>query len=241
MFLPPPPKLADNDIHVWHARLETFTREVSELRSLLAADELGRSLRLARDDDRRRFVVCRALLRKLLESYGVAPAGRIVFAYDPQQKPALDQLQAASRIEFNVAHAGDVAVVAVARGRAVGVDVEQVRPLGDADVIVRRQFAAEERVAYESLAPALRIRAFFAIWTRKEAFLKALGTGLHRPLDSFAVSVSPDEPACLLRDDGQGQGPSPWSLEDWDWPPSHRVALAAAGALNRTLRLTVEP
>jgi 4'-phosphopantetheinyl transferase len=180
-----------------------------------------------RPQDRQRFLICRGLLRKLLEAYGVAPAHEIEFVLSEQKKPRLHERHAAGKWEFNLSHAGDTAVFALTRGRSVGVDVQNMHPINDADQIVQQQFAATERAEYESLPPARRPRAFVALWTRKEAFLKALGTGLHRPLNSFAMNLPDDEPARLLQVDGDEHAAEHWTVASWWWDAAHHVAVAA--------------
>jgi 4'-phosphopantetheinyl transferase len=101
-------------------------------------------------------------------------------------------------VRFSLSHAGERALLAVTSGRHVGIDIEQERPL-DALELARRFFSAKEITALQALAPAERASAFFRCWTRKEAFVKALGTGLRFPLDSFEVSVHDDPAPQLLR------------------------------------------
>jgi 4'-phosphopantetheinyl transferase len=124
---------------------------------------------------------------------------RSVVALLARGKPALSRRFANSDLRFNVSHSEDVAVYAFSRGREIGVDVEAVRELRDADDIAVRFFSRRENEAYLALDPRDRLLGFFNCWTRKEAFIKALGDGLYYPLDCFDVSLAPDEPARILR------------------------------------------
>jgi len=102
-------------------------------------------------------------------------------------------------LRFNVSHSEDLAVYAFALGREVGVDVEALRPMADSADIARSAFSAAEHRAFLALSPAERTEGFFNCWTRKEAFIKALGEGLSHPLDTFDVTLEPDQPARILR------------------------------------------
>ncbi len=222
-----PPILDPMAVHVWHAPLAAWTDQTPQFDPWLRDDERQHAARLLLPQDRQRFLVCRGLLRKLLEAYGMAPAQEIEFVLGPQKKPRLHERHAAGQWEFNLSHADEMAVFALTRGRSVGVDVQDIRSINLADQIVRRQFADVERVQYQSLKPRQRPHAFTALWTRKEAYLKALGTGLHRPLNGFAMSVRDDQPAELLHVDGDPQAPERWTIASWWWDAWHHVAVAA--------------
>ena len=115
-------------------------------------------------------------------------------------------------LRFNVSHSQGLAVVAVTRHREIGVDVEEVRPLPDAQPIAERCFSGEENRVFLGVPAADRLAAFFNCWTRKEAYLKALGDGLARPLDAFDVTLLTGEPARLLRVKGDEREAARWSL-----------------------------
>jgi 4'-phosphopantetheinyl transferase len=119
--------------------------------------------------------------------------------YGERGKPALARGYAGSDLRFNVSHSDDVAVYAFSSGREIGIDVEAVRVIRDADDIAARFFSRCEYESYLALDARHRPLGFFNCWTRKEAFIKALGDGLYHPLDSFDVSLAPGEPAEILR------------------------------------------
>jgi 4'-phosphopantetheinyl transferase len=159
--------------------------------ALLSADERQRAARFVFERDRRRYAAARARLRQLLgERLGVAPES-LQFVYSPHGKPALARRPGQRDLRFNLSHCGDVAAYAFAEGREVGVDVEAVRPLPGADEVAMRFFSHRERAAYLRLAASARPQGFFDCWTRKEAFVKALGHGLSHPLEAFDVSLTP--------------------------------------------------
>ncbi len=158
--------------------------------AFLSDAERQRASRLAFDRDRRRFVVARARLRQLLRF-------------------------AASDLRFNVSHCDDLAVYAFSHGCEVGIDVEAVRVMGDADDLAARFFSRREHGAYRALHPRDKPLGFFQCWTRKEAFIKALGDGLSYPLNRFDVSLAPGEPARVLRVEGAPEDHRRWHMESF--------------------------
>jgi 4'-phosphopantetheinyl transferase len=167
--------------------------------ALLTRDERQRAARFARERDRRRFIAARALLRQLLATRLGAAAESIELITNAFGKPALARNSGAPDLRFNLSHCGDLAVYAFAEAREVGVDIEAVRALDDADAIAARSFSKSEYQAYRALPERERPLGFFYGWTRKEAFVKARGSGLSQPLDGFDVSLAPAEPARILR------------------------------------------
>lgn len=188
-----------------HVGLEPLDRSGDGLRSLerhLTDDERLRAARFRFERDRTRFVCARGLLRSLLGTeLGLAP-GRIRFDYGPQGKPSLAGEQAGSGLHFNVSHSDGLGLFVLARDRAIGADLEKVRPLRHGRAVAARFFAEDECAALDGLDGDAWDRAFFRCWTRKEAFVKAVGEGLSYPLRAFSVAVSDGDPVRLLRVDG---------------------------------------
>ncbi len=158
------------------------------------------------------------------------PPDAIELSYGARGKPALAPHSAAADLRFNLAHCDEVAVYAFSYGREVGVDVEAVRLLEDADDMAARFFSAREKTAYLALDPRDRPLGFFNCWTRKEAFIKALGDGLYYPLDRFDVSLAPGEPARLLRVEGTPGDRCGWFLDGFAPAPGHVAAIAGERA-----------
>jgi 4'-phosphopantetheinyl transferase len=228
--------LAPDEVHVWLASLDRpSASEAATLRDLLAPDEARRADAFAAEDERRRFVVGRGLLRVLLGRYlNEAPAA-LRFDYGARGKPML----AGSPVRFNLSHAGGIVLYAIALGRDVGVDVERVRSLPDLARIARRFFSAWEADTLLRLPGGEREPAFFRCWTRKEAYVKALGRGLAVPLDAFDVSFTQGDAARLLRTTVDERGPERWSLSDLDPGPGYAAAVIVEGsAAPRCWRLT---
>jgi 4'-phosphopantetheinyl transferase len=217
--------LGEGSVHVFAAALTDPHAHASLVR-LLSPDERERAARFQFELHRRRFVVARGLLRSILGSYlGVRPDG-LRFAYGPRGKPRLEMPP--STLRFSVAHSQDLALLAFSHDRELGVDVEAIRHIQDAEGIARRFFSASESVALAALPAFLKMQGFFNGWTRKEAFIKATGEGLAFPLDQFDVALAPGQPARLLRL-GWSDGANGWTLRDLEPAPGYAAALAFRG------------
>lgn len=211
----------DGAVEIVVAHLFAASEAVGAAVAVLSEDERARADRFAFDRDRRRFIVARARLRHLLAARLDTTPETIRFSYGARGKPSLR----GSEWRFNVSHCGDLAVFAFCRHREVGVDVESVRPLEDADAIAARFFSPRENAEYRSLQPAHRPRGFFNCWTRKEAFIKATGDGLAHPLDAFDVTLTPDAPARILRVGDRPGTACGWSLECFVPAPGYVAAV----------------
>jgi 4'-phosphopantetheinyl transferase len=217
-----------DDVEVVGARLDLPERDCATLWAVLSPDERQRADRFRWPTHRNKYVVARARLRQLLaERLRVEPRSINIVATE-QGKPKLAEAYSASRLEFNLSHSDSLAIYAFARGQPVGIDVEEIRDIPDADDLAIRFFSAAEAVAFRATPAERRSLAFLACWTRKEAFIKALGEGLSHPLDAFDVTLDPDGPARITRI-GQRSGPDlNWSLTSFRPTPSHIGALVQA-------------
>jgi len=224
-------QLAPGDVHVWRLRLDLPTDQVHALREVLSADERERAGRFVFDEHRNRFIACRGQARSVLAGYLGAAAGELRFRYGPRGKPALEAPWG-ELLTFNISHSHDLALCAVACGRELGVDIEHIRPPSDFDGLAAHFFASSEVNALRSLPEETRLESFFRCWTRKEAVLKAVGTGLALPLDRIVVTLGPDKPAQLLACDEDPGGPADWTLFHLDPGHGYVGALAARGPMN---------
>jgi 4'-phosphopantetheinyl transferase len=214
-------------VDLWSASLEPPAPLRAHLEGCLSLDERERAARFVFPRDRNRFVAGRAFLRLLLAQYLATDPASLRFRYGPHGKPALADDR--SGVAFNLAHSNSLAVCALARGGELGVDVERVRPIPDADGVARSFFSPRESAELASVPEPERHRAFFDGWTRKEAFLKALGDGLARPLDSFDVTLKPGDPPRLLRTVGDPEEAGRFSLHSLEPEAGYVAAIAVRG------------
>jgi 4'-phosphopantetheinyl transferase len=214
--------LAD-EVHVWSVPLDVSPARLAALERLLARDEQGRAQRYVHARTRGQFVVARATLRVLLGRYlDIAPE-EVRLSATAQGKPRL----AEGELHFNVSHTHGLAVYALTRHGEVGIDVEQLRPCPNHLEMAARFFTPGEAGALHRLPAGHSEEAFFHVWTRKEAFLKAIGLGLPHGLERFEVSVPPDDPARLLHIDGDPRAAAQWSLVTLEPAPGYVGALVS--------------
>jgi 4'-phosphopantetheinyl transferase len=188
--------VASDQVHVIGFALDT-PEDMKAAEAVLDADERQRVNRLIFQRDRDAFIVAHATLRSVLgHCLGAAPAA-VRFTRDVYGKPTL--ADARCDLRFNLSHSGNYALLALAAGRAVGVDIELVRPRAPWNV-ARSFFARAEQAALIAENTAERSKAFYRCWTRKESFVKAVGCGLSLPLDAFDVSLEPSGRQLLLSD-----------------------------------------
>ena len=204
--------LTSNDVHVWLAKLDSPAMRVQKMAQCLIEDERKRAERFNFRRDRKRFIVARGVLRMILSRYLHIEPNRVQFSYGPHGKPYLAERLGDGALRFNLAHSHEFALYAFTLGREIGVDIEYLRALPDADQIAKRFFSARENAALQALSTNQRQQAFYNCWTRKEAYVKAIGKGLAQPLDQIEVSLAPGESARLLKIEGTREEGSRWSL-----------------------------
>jgi 4'-phosphopantetheinyl transferase len=193
---------------------------------MLSRDELRRAERWRFEQDRDRFIIGRALLRTILGRYvGVSP-NRLQFRSGPNGKPALTQQSGGDRFHFNISHSQGLVLYAVTHHQEIGVDVERIRSIPEADQIAAHFFSPREYAEFRAVPTKLKCDAFFNCWTRKEAVVKATGNGLAWPLDRFEVSLTPGQPAQLVSVSGDATEASRWSLKTLIPAPGYTAALA---------------
>ncbi len=223
--------LPNGEIHVWSIALDQPQKIVQQLSQNLSAGEFLRAGRFCFDHLTRRFIVGRAALRLLLAQYtGIAPSS-LQFHYNAYGKPVLAEISDRASVHFNLSHSEELALFACTRGCEIGVDIDCLRPLAEAEGIAARFFSAEESRVFRALAPHQKQQAFFNCWTRKEAFLKAKGEGLSFPLVAFDVAFVPGEPAKLLHVQGNPQEAAAWSLQELHPAAGYAAACAVRGPI----------
>jgi 4'-phosphopantetheinyl transferase len=218
--------LGADHVDVWRVAVGLPLRRLASLWAVLAADERTRAEAFRMPGDRDRFVVGRGVLRTVLGGYLRREPAQLHFACDTHGKPTLVGTAAAGRLRFNVSHSEGLVLVAVASDADVGVDVQWIRPELSWDKIAGRFFSPVEAAALRALPPETAREAFFACWTRKEAYVKARGEGLQRSFERFTVSVMPGETHVALREDGDPDVASSWSLQTLEVGRGYAAALA---------------
>lgn len=221
--------LRPDEVHVWLASLDLPGSKVVTFKRTLADEEIKRAERFHFDKDRDRFIVARGLLRKILGCYARKEPGGLQFRYSAYGKPELTDEADGQNVCFNVSHSHGLALYAVTHNRGIGVDIELIRPDFADEKIAERFFSTGEVATLRSLPKEVQPRAFFNCWTRKEAYLKALGDGLSRPLGDFEVSLVPGEPAKLLRVGWDPAEIQRWSLRELEPAFGYVGAIAVEG------------
>jgi len=220
-----PPLIVDVQC-VW---LEGDAALIAAARGVLGADEIARADRFVLPDLADTFALARGSLRVLLANRLGVGARDVTFEYGEKGKPALANPRGTT-LRFNVSHSGALLVCALVEGEDVGIDVEQHRPLRDRDRLAQRFFSAEECADLAAWPEADRTRVFFECWSRKEAFIKAVGGGLSIPLGSFRVSLASSTTSALLAcrpEDGPAEA---WTIHPFDAAAGYSGALAIKAA-----------
>jgi 4'-phosphopantetheinyl transferase len=225
------PVLGADEAHVWYADLRLPGERLAALAALLSPEERARAARFHRDADRDAFVARRGLLRSLLSRYLGCRPEALAFAVGPSGRPMIAGDDSDSTPAFSVSRSAHLALFAFAHDAPVGVDLERWRDDVDVDAIPARFFAPEEIAELDALRGEQRRRAFFDGWTRKEAFLKARGTGLSTPLRAFAVSCA-GQPR-LLRIDDVTTSPADWHVVSVTMPDAFSAALVVGRCVRR--------
>jgi 4'-phosphopantetheinyl transferase len=212
--LPPPAlALARDEVHVWRLALKPAASHPWAAEDLLSPDESARARAFRFSVDREHWIVARAWLRTTLARYLRCEPGELAFRYGPHGKPALAP-GCGGPLAFNLTHTADLALLAVSRGREVGIDVERVQPMPDLHQLAAGVFTPREWALFDRLPPTLRHEAFLRCWTRKEAYAKARGEGLALGLSGFEVAFLPDAPPALLTTPDDARELSRWAFHN---------------------------
>jgi len=206
--------MVKGELHLWSANLDLLPNQIESLWTLLNQEEKSKVMRLRIPLKRVRALVAKATLRKLLAQYlSIAPE-TVTITYQPTGKPILPE----SELHFNLSHSGGLAVFTFSQGHEVGIDIEKKRHIPNVLEIAKKHFTPEETEAlkiYATKRPNLLEEAFLSLWTRKEAWLKAIGTGLQRPLDTFCVS-GPETPPNLFSINGDPEEANKWWMSSYE-------------------------
>ncbi|MDX1953725.1 MAG: 4'-phosphopantetheinyl transferase superfamily protein [Verrucomicrobiota bacterium] len=218
------PVLQQGTIHVWAASLEGG--DIGLRSSILSSFELNRALRFHFQRDRTRYINGRYLLRQLLAGYLKLDPASISLACDSFGKPRLGGRHH-QNLQFNVTHSNEVALFAFSWGNELGIDIEHVRALPDLELIAANFFTSSERQAIFAMPRPLQPHGFFRCWTRKEAFLKAVGLGIANHLQDFEVSI--EEKECRLKLHPALKSCGQWHLANLNPAPGFAAAISMKG------------
>ncbi len=227
-----PPKdmiLEDNEIHVWRAQLDLRLSQMGRLSSILTDDELDKANRFSFEIDRKRFIAARGILRSILSRYTTICPSHLRFYYNRYGKPFLVPDSSPYLLNFNLSHSGSAALYAITRKMEIGVDIERVCSNFEYEEIVKHFFSDRDASFLDRLPNEKKLQAFYKCWTRKEAYIKAYGTGLSLALVSFDVSFAPWESSMLLTSKAEPQECSQWTLLDLKPALGYMGALAVKG------------
>jgi len=224
-------ELTSGCVAVWSCPLLKSDETILRYPSVLSKEEEQRANRFHFDKHRKRFIHAHNALRIILSRYLETDPVQIRFAANEFGKPIIASKHAKS-IEFNLTHSNNMALVAVTANQAVGIDIEyQRRKQPDTMALAKRFFSANEYEALSQLPAPQQLSGFFNAWTRKEAFIKAIGQGLSYPLDNFDVTLAPDEPAQLLRIGEDTAPQEKWFIHAFEPTEDYVGAVVVEGAV----------
>jgi 4'-phosphopantetheinyl transferase len=212
-------------VDVWRISTSLQNDELAKFESVLSPDQRARAKRMRVSEKRKQYIVAQGLTRMLIAKRVGADPGALEFHRGPKGKPYLGGRFADAGIQFNMTHTSHMALIAMTLNREVGIDIERIRENLQWEKLAHRYFSPREYRGYSKLPEAEHLRAFFTCWTRKEAVLKAIGTGLGGGLASFDVSVDPDSPPELVDNRWDGRFHGNWTLHQLQPGPGYVATL----------------
>ena len=208
-----PSELCRGEVHIWLIELDAEPDLLNAWRGTLSEDEQRKANRFHFARDRNRYIAGRGQLRELLATYLEITPAEVHFAYGPSGKPKLAESSDASKVHFNLSHCENIALLGVTYDAEIGTDIERVRKVQDRDLVAKYFFAPREFDRLMGIADSHSEEAFFRCWTRKEAFLKARGTGITEGLHAFEVDFADERRASFTAMKPEFGAISDWSLE----------------------------
>jgi 4'-phosphopantetheinyl transferase len=205
--------LSSNDIHIWRANLDLNIEQIEMFYQTLSADEKIRAERFHFNRHRNFFIAARGILRAILSRYADIEPHQLRFNYGTRGKPTIAESCGVENLEFNVSHSEEIALYGITSASEIGIDIEKVRSLADAEQIAKRFFSHQEFTWLNQLPVSQKEAAFFSLWTCKEAYLKAIGEGLAFGLDQFQISFDSKNSPEIISIQGNQQVGIPWVLQ----------------------------
>ena len=187
-----PLDLPKGAIHLWKLKLNNGDVPLERYQAWLSADEQERAESFSYEEGRQKFIVSQAGLRFLIGQYQGNRPESVIFTYNPYGKPEINALRRGKSLQFNLTHSGDLALYAFAREARVGIDLELLSRRIEVKRMAPRVLSAAELESFNSLPENQQKEAYLLAWTQKEAYLKAIGTGLTREGMKITVDISPE-------------------------------------------------
>ncbi|EAZ94199.1 4'-phosphopantetheinyl transferase family protein [Crocosphaera chwakensis] len=184
------------EVHIWKKNLEQSSINVQKSFKILNEDEKDKAQRFRFEKHQKRFTIARSSLKQILSYYLLISPQEIEFEYNDYGKPKLLDKINKLGLQFNVSHSEDIAIYGITCHSLIGVDIEYIRPMPEAENLAKRFFSKQEYEYISLLSSAEKEREFFKLWTVKEAYLKAIGKGISGGLEK--VEISPNEPIKFL-------------------------------------------
>jgi 4'-phosphopantetheinyl transferase len=221
-------KFSENCVHVWQAHLELSSFQLQEFSGFLSEDERDRAKTFLFAQHRTHFIAARGFLRLILSRYLSIHPKLIRFRYTAFGKPVLDFPLAENPLHFNLSHSEGIALYVVSK-RECGIDIEALHQQIDFMQLSEQFFSANELKRLHELPDSAQRTMFFQLWTRKEAYLKAIGQGLSLPLHQFDVSQSPDKPVLHLNTTDDEIEETDWYVKNFIPQEGYMAAVALKG------------
>ena len=224
-----PPRLSKQNLHIWSLNFVVNDDAFNRYHGLLSHDEKKRASKFRFYKDKRCYVVTKGVLRLLSGGYLNQDAKAITFDYGKYEKPPYKH---ETNLNFNVSHSGDMAIIGFVYDHTIGVDIEKIKNDFDTFDIAVNFFSKKEIAALRKIPKPQQYIAFYRCWTRKEAFIKAKGSGLSFPLDQFSVTLDSDLEANLLETKWNKKEKNNWSFHSFKPDPDYIAAIIVGDAVS---------
>lgn len=221
--------ILQNQLHVWRADLDLPKMQVDSLQAILSTDEIERAGRFHFDTHKNRYIIARGILRQILGNYLAKDPGKLRFDYTTKGKPLLATNAGSATLSFNLSHSGAFVLYAITLNRNIGIDIEHLSHEVSFMQIAQRFFSQGEISLLEGTDKNNMHELFFRYWTRKEAFLKAMGEGISFPMEKVDVSLingTDLSPVTLVGDERES---ARWYVKDLFPAPGYAAAVAVEG------------
>ncbi len=222
----------NNELHIWLADLNELSQNEQMFYEFLSIDEQIRASDYKFARDRTNFICARGVLRSIISKYLKVRPRDLNFSYNVFGKPYLHDIHNTEKISFNLSHADGLAIYIISKSLEVGIDLERIKPINNLAELIINTFSKKEVENFYTIPEHDRLAAFYRCWTRKEAYIKALGTGLSYPLNQFSVSLCQNQPTKILHV-GAGDIPSNCTILSIDCIDNYQAAFAFIGVVEQ--------